>query len=103
MKDEEMATTGIIADAVLEHADKFMTPVLMVDNILKAESKAAAAYYLVEFINFLEVKRTASEQTLVCLYAKTQAYSYRPDFAAVIIATAEAMQREMDERREGRA
>src|SRR4051812_35022892 len=96
--NEEVDFSNIVTDSVFEEADEYMTPVLMVDNILKAKSKADAAYCLIEFIDFLYVKRPESEQAAICGYAKMQAYSYRPDFLDVLAASMKQLTAEVARR-----
>ena len=75
---EHLDFSGVLPDSLLKRNSPYLPAVLLVDNVLKAETKQEAAYSLALLIQYLCAERPANEQTMIKLYTTQQATSYTP-------------------------
>jgi hypothetical protein len=94
--------TGILPDTLLEHDSPYLSAVLLVDNVLKAETKQESAYNLAVLIQFLCTEREPSAQRMIQLYMTQQATSYTPMALAFPLMMCKAAEAELNSRKKGR-
>ncbi len=83
-EDGEADFTNTLPESLFDAGSKYLIVVLAVDSVLKADDAEQRANRLAELINYLSLKRSPSEQNALCVYALTQAYSYRRDFPEIL-------------------
>jgi hypothetical protein len=99
---EELASA--FPDTMLQHDSKYLPTALMVDSVLRAETRQAAALALVDLISHLTERRSKSEQAFVIATATLQAYGYTPLIFQVFAQTTKDLVNELQRRqaRKGR-
>ncbi|MDQ3818523.1 MAG: hypothetical protein M3362_12720, partial [Acidobacteriota bacterium] len=95
---EYLDFTGALSDTMLEHGSPYLPAVLLVDDVLKAETKQEAAYNLAVLIQYLCDKRERNAQVMTGLYMTQQAMSYTPMVIEYMLQTLGMAQAEVGRR-----